>query len=71
MKEAHFKAHPQWKWCSKDKRKGSSTMVKTSVSDDGSGTEEDRERSLFNGQSYRIQASCLRLSQHKYELRVT
>ncbi|CAB3360101.1 Hypothetical predicted protein [Cloeon dipterum] len=24
VKEAHFKAHPEWKWCSKDKRKSSS-----------------------------------------------
>lgn len=23
MKEAHFKAHPEWKWCSKDRRKSS------------------------------------------------
>ena len=25
MKEAHFKAHPDWKWCSKDRRKSGST----------------------------------------------
>lgn len=25
VKEAHFKAHPQWKWCSKDRRKSSSS----------------------------------------------
>ncbi|XP_059480493.1 putative transcription factor capicua isoform X3 [Neocloeon triangulifer] len=24
VKEAHFKAHPEWKWCSKDRRKSSS-----------------------------------------------
>lgn len=23
MKEAHFKAHPEWKWCSKDRKKSS------------------------------------------------
>ncbi|KAJ8686393.1 hypothetical protein QAD02_022187, partial [Eretmocerus hayati] len=28
VKEAHFKAHPDWKWCSKDRRK-SSTSLKT------------------------------------------
>lgn len=28
MKEAHFKAHPEWKWCSKDRRKSSSGSVK-------------------------------------------
>lgn len=25
VKEAHFKAHPDWKWCSKDKRKSSNS----------------------------------------------
>lgn len=25
VKEAHFKAHPEWKWCSKDRRKSSSS----------------------------------------------
>ena len=24
MKEAHFKAHPEWKWCAKERRKSSS-----------------------------------------------
>lgn len=28
MKEAHFKAHPDWKWCSKDRKK-SSTIAAT------------------------------------------
>ncbi|XP_050086148.1 uncharacterized protein LOC126571567 isoform X3 [Anopheles aquasalis] len=31
VKEAHFKAHPEWKWCSKDRRKSSSSTK------DGSG----------------------------------
>ena len=26
MKEAHFKAHPEWKWCSKDRKKSSSSI---------------------------------------------
>jgi len=26
VKEAHFKAHPEWKWCSKDRRKSSSSV---------------------------------------------
>merc|ERR1712235_76676 len=25
VKEAHFRAHPQWKWCSKERRKSSSS----------------------------------------------
>jgi len=28
VKEAHFKAHPEWKWCSRD-RKRSSTIAAT------------------------------------------
>lgn len=28
VKEAHFKAHPEWKWCSKDRRKSSTTSFK-------------------------------------------
>lgn len=24
VKEAHFKAHPDWKWCNKDRKKSSS-----------------------------------------------
>lgn len=28
VKEAHFKAHPEWKWCSKDRRKSSTSSVK-------------------------------------------
>lgn len=27
VKEAHFKAHPEWKWCSKDRRKSSSSTA--------------------------------------------
>nr|XP_050864104.1 protein capicua homolog isoform X2 [Vespula vulgaris] len=32
VKEAHFKAHPDWKWCSKDRRKSSTTSFKGSDS---------------------------------------
>ncbi|XP_076321292.1 LOW QUALITY PROTEIN: uncharacterized protein LOC143230884 [Tachypleus tridentatus] len=27
VKEAHFKAHPEWKWCTKDKKKSTSTSI--------------------------------------------
>lgn len=30
VKEAHFKAHPDWKWCSKDRRKSSAASFKGS-----------------------------------------
>ena len=39
MKEAHFKAHPDWKWCSKDRRKSGST---SSAKGDGVGGKEGR-----------------------------
>ena len=29
IKEAHFKAHPDWKWCSKDRKKSASGDKKT------------------------------------------
>lgn len=28
VKEAHFKAHPEWKWCNKDRRKSSTGSSK-------------------------------------------
>lgn len=28
VKEAHFKAHPEWKWCNKDRRKSSTGSAK-------------------------------------------
>lgn len=38
VKEAHFRAHPDWKWCNKDRRKSLS---------EGRGTpKEQRERSM-------------------------
>ncbi|XP_023931096.1 protein capicua homolog [Lingula anatina] len=38
VKEAHFKAHPDWKWCSKDRKKSNSTLGRK-----GSGSEEQRD----------------------------
>lgn len=32
VKEAHFKAHPEWKWCSKDRRKSSSSTKDSQIS---------------------------------------
>ena len=37
VKEAHFKAHPDWKWCSKDRKKSTGGDRKM----DGPGTVED------------------------------
>ncbi|XP_069040750.1 protein capicua homolog isoform X2 [Lepisosteus oculatus] len=43
VKEAHFKAHPDWKWCNKDRKK-SSSEGKGGLG--GPGGKEPRERSM-------------------------
>lgn len=43
MKEAHFKAHPEWKWCSKDRRKSSTSSLKGESGQKGSGSEGGSE----------------------------
>lgn len=35
VKEAHFKAHPEWKWCNKDRRKSSTGSVRSKLSSTG------------------------------------
>lgn len=45
VKEAHFKAHPDWKWCNKDRKKSSSD-VKIALSGAGGVPKEMRERSM-------------------------
>ena len=41
MKEAHFKAHPEWKWCAKERRKSSSGSVDNKASTSTSVTVEE------------------------------
>ena len=31
VKDAHFKQHPEWKWCSKDRKKSKNTARKSEV----------------------------------------
>ncbi|KAM4651451.1 LOW QUALITY PROTEIN: protein capicua homolog [Discoglossus pictus] len=45
VKEAHFKAHPDWKWCNKDRKKSSSD-VKQVMPGPWSVHKEMRERSM-------------------------
>ncbi|XP_075047128.1 protein capicua homolog isoform X2 [Mixophyes fleayi] len=45
VKEAHFKAHPDWKWCNKDRKKSSSD-VKQVMPSPWSVPKEMRERSM-------------------------
>lgn len=39
VKEAHFKAHPEWKWCSKDRRKSSTGSGRGKLGSVDEGTE--------------------------------
>ncbi|KAJ6663740.1 hypothetical protein lerEdw1_009819 [Lerista edwardsae] len=43
VKEAHFKAHPDWKWCNKDRKKSSSDIKPSGL---GGCPKETRERSM-------------------------
>ncbi|KAM6428562.1 protein capicua homolog isoform 1-T4 [Liasis olivaceus] len=43
VKEAHFKAHPDWKWCNKDRKKSSSDVKPAGP---GGCPKETRERSM-------------------------
>ncbi|XP_074075486.1 protein capicua homolog isoform X4 [Macrotis lagotis] len=45
VKEAHFKAHPDWKWCNKDRKKSSSDTKPVALGLAG-GPKEMRERSM-------------------------
>ena len=56
VKEAHFKAHPEWKWCSKSerqRRKSSTSSIdlsckeKITVNDDDNNTETESENEVF------------------------
>ncbi|XP_076333245.1 protein capicua homolog [Tachypleus tridentatus] len=40
VKEAHFKAHPEWKWCTKDKKKSISSVSKEGRKRQNSSAEE-------------------------------
>jgi len=58
VKEAHFKAHPDWKWCNKDRKKSSS---------DGRGVpggKDIRERSMSEttGVEQDEQCSCVNVN---------
>jgi hypothetical protein len=39
VKEAHFKAHPEWKWCNKDRRKSSTGSTRSKLSSTGDSAE--------------------------------
>ncbi|XP_065214951.1 putative transcription factor capicua [Planococcus citri] len=49
VKEAHFRAHPQWKWCNKDRRKSSTGSSKKSIAEEGpnGGAHHDQQNELL------------------------
>ena len=46
VKEAHFKAHPDWKWCNKDRKKSGSDPKAPGGGSGGPPPKEPRERSM-------------------------
>nr|XP_057902573.1 protein capicua homolog isoform X2 [Doryrhamphus excisus] len=51
VKEAHFRAHPDWKWCNKDRRK--------SLSDGRGAAKEPRERSMSESIDTHLETQAL------------
>ncbi|XP_022253922.1 protein capicua homolog isoform X1 [Limulus polyphemus] len=51
VKEAHFKAHPEWKWCTKDKKKSTSTSVPKDSRKRQNSTAEEKEASEVTEES--------------------
>ena len=41
MKEAHFKQHPEWRWCSKDRKKSTGGYYDDVASDDDDDDDDD------------------------------
>ncbi|XP_051928465.1 protein capicua homolog [Hippocampus zosterae] len=51
VKEAHFRAHPDWKWCNKDRRK--------SLSDSRGASKDARERSMSETTDPHLESQAL------------
>ena len=54
VKEAHFKANPGWKWCSRDRRKSSSGTMSSAIGDGRA----KRSRSDSNEAEYKGHLLC-------------
>ena len=59
MKEAHFKAHPDWKWCSKDRKKSTSAYVSG-----GGGTPKKERDRLSSTEEPPGESMCLYQGSH-------
>jgi len=40
VKDAHFKKHPEWKWCSKDRKKSKTAARKSEIEQPSSSDEQ-------------------------------
>jgi len=43
VKDAHFKKHPEWKWCSKDRKKSKTTARKSEIEQPSSSDEQGQD----------------------------
>jgi hypothetical protein len=72
VKEAHFKAHPEWKWCSKDRRKSSSSKDGHGRMDSIDGADSDEKSpktpaDIFTPPSLSHQPENIPLTINNYE----
>jgi len=43
VKDAHFKQHPEWKWCSKDRKKSKNAARKSEIEQLSSSDEQGQD----------------------------
>jgi capicua transcriptional repressor len=73
VKEAHFKAHPEWKWCSKDRRKSSSSKDGLGRIDSIDGVDSDEKSpktpaDFFPPPPHQLNAENIPLTINNYEM---
>jgi len=49
VKDAHFKQHPKWKWCSKDRKKSKNAARRSDVEQPSSSDELGQDNIQCNG----------------------
>jgi capicua transcriptional repressor len=69
VKEAHFKAHPEWKWCSKDRRKSSSSNAPRDMigSQDGNDSCDEKSPTIPNENQTGINSQSQQQDEQKTE----
>ena len=48
VKDAHFKQHPEWKWCSRDRKKSKNTPRKSEI-EQPSSSDDQAQDTHFTG----------------------